>query len=270
MNESEARLLWSLRAMFYPFANLLLTNKIGVAPIIQQLKLAFVEAARKNHGTGGKPAATNRISNLTGMSRRHVADLLDDIDSQSLPSELSAPGQSHVLSVWCTNDKYTDELGLPKPLDLGPGPGTMHELISESLVEADTNDVIDSLLSAGCIKRNDEGRFELVERLFPMNRDLPRIISVFLSSMMSTIDKNWSRDKGQGLLMRAAHSDQIDPSRIPAVRRIIREEMSQLLERVDDRLSHYETAAGEPMYDEDGSELAQIGVAVYSFEVDKN
>ena len=79
--EHNKRLHGALRTLFYPLAKLLLKNKVGASPVVHQLKLAFVEAARKNHGRDGKPASANKIASLTGMSRKHVGALLEEVEN---------------------------------------------------------------------------------------------------------------------------------------------------------------------------------------------
>ncbi|MDJ0908193.1 MAG: DUF6502 family protein [Woeseiaceae bacterium] len=267
--ESDKRLLGALRTLFYPLAGALLKSKVGVVPVIHQLKLAFVEAARDKHGRNGRPATTNKIANLTGMSRQHVRDLLDEAEVDPCRDEISLPNESLVLAAWCTKDDYTDKRGLPVPLELGPGKGTLRTLISESTGTNNIASAIENLLETENIFRRDDGRFELAERVFSINRDLPRIISVFLSSMASTVEKNWGRPKSDSFIIRAAHSRRLNHDKIPMIRRIATEELTRLLERVDDELSRNEADEEQPMIDDNGTELSSVGIGVYYFEKDR-
>ncbi len=267
--EHNKRLLSALRTLFYPLASVLLKNKVGVAPVMHQLKLAFVEVARKKHGRGGKPATKNMIANLTGMSRKHVADLLDEADDEPCKDQISEPIVPHVLAMWCTTDEYTDELGLPRSLKLGPGAGTLRTLVQENSDVDDPDQAIEQLLLSGNIRRIDDERFELVQRGYYINRDLPVLISTFLSPLANTLDKNWDLPLREGFTMRVAHSEQLAAEKIPMIRRVAKEQLAQLLEQIDDELSRNETNSGQPMVDPSGVELSMVGVGVYYFEQER-
>ncbi|MDJ0709008.1 MAG: DUF6502 family protein [Woeseiaceae bacterium] len=266
--ENDERLLSALRGLFYPLANLLLKNKVGAAAVVHQLKLAFVEAARDKHGRGGRPAANNMIANLTGMSRRHVGDLLSEVATDPCTDAIALPIESHILSIWCADSDYTDKLGLPRPLDLGPGKGTLRTLVLESTGDHDADEMIERLLQAESIRRRQDEQFELVDRAYMINRDLPRLISLFLSSLASTVDKNWGRPVRDSFTMRVAHSDRLDSEKLAMIRRISKEQLILLLERIDDELCRHEIENGQPMVDENGVELSSVGVGVYYFEKD--
>ncbi len=266
--ENDKRLLGALRTLFYPLANVLLKNKVGAAPVIHELKLAFVEAGRDKHGRGNKPASNNMISNLTGMSRPHVRALVDEVIAEPCTDEISAPPESHILTVWCNNEDYTDTLGLPRPLELGPGPGSLRALVSESTDGGKVDEYIERLIRVGSVRRRDDGTFELVNRVFSVIHDLPQIISVFLSTLASTVDKNWGKPMRDGFIMRAAHSDRLDSKKLAMIRRVSEEQLAQLLERIDDELSRHETESEAPTVDANGVELSSIGIGVYYFEKD--
>ena len=259
----------ALRSLFFPLANVLLKNKVGIAPVIHQLKLAFVEAAKKNHGRNGAPATTNKIATLTGMSRSHVSDLLDEASADPCTDEVASLTESQVLAAWSSNEDYIDEFGLPRVLDPGPGKGTYRTLVAETVRDEDADEQMERLLRSGSVRRRDDGRYELTQRMFPLVDDLPRIISVFLSPLASVVDKNWDVPVGDGFLIRVAHSDRVNSKKIAMIRRIATEQSVLLLEHIDDELTRYEEKSAEPMRNSDGAELSRIGIGVYYFEQDK-
>ncbi|MDJ0911141.1 MAG: DUF6502 family protein [Woeseiaceae bacterium] len=267
--EHDTRLLRALRTLFYPLASVLLKNKVGVAPVVHQLKLAFAEVARKKHGRGGRPATNNKIANLTGMSRKHVGNLLDEVDGEPCKDRISAPVLPHVLAMWCANDEYTDKMGLPRELERGPGVGTLRTLVSEHNYEDDPDQAIEQLLRSGNIRQLDDGRFQLVDRGYYINRDLPALISTFLSPLANTLDKNWDLPLREGLALRIAHTEQLASDKIPMIRRVAKERLTAVLERLDDELSRNETEFDQPMLDVNGVELSMVGVGVYYFEQEK-
>ncbi len=264
--EKNKTLLRALRTLFYPLASVLLKNRVAVAPVVHQLKLAFVEAARKKHGRGGNPATKNMIANLTGMSRRHVGNLLEEVNVDPCRDAISDLGESHVLAVWCSNEKFTDARGLPRHLEPGPGPGTLRALIAESTDNDEVDEVLERLLVAGNIRQLDDGKFELVTRVYRLNRDLPKIISRFISPLVHSVDKNWDLPPREGLTMRVTHSDRLESTKLPRIRRVAEEQLALLVERIDDELSRHELSTDQPMVDSNGAKISEVGVGVYYYE----
>ncbi len=269
MRDTDTRLLYALRSIFRPLANILLKNRIGIAPIIEQLKLAFVEAARANHGKSGKPATINRIAQLTGMSRQHVSQILEQAKRSPMVESMPLPLEAGVLGTWFGNDKYLDDVGLPKALPLGPGPGTFRSLVEECADAEEAQNTVDSLLKSSAVEVRPDGKIMMTNRAFPICDDLPRILAVWLSPLCSTINKNWGHRVDEGLTLRVAHTRRLDSRKIAVVRRISRERISHFVEEIDDVLCSYEVDNQEPILDTDGNELSRVGVGVYYFEMEK-
>ena len=268
MNEADTRLKKALRLVFQPLANLLLKNHIGIAPVVEQLKLAYVDAAQRNHGRGGKPATVNMISNLTGMSRAHVVKLVGQIEQESEKRNFDLPCESSILGRWANSEEYLDELGRPRPLALGPGEGTLHNLVAGSVPLEDVDAVVTDLLSSRNLNKRSDGKFELSDRAFRINTDLPRCLAVFLATFTSTIDRNWGRLDGDVFGLRVAHSGQVGSHNVANVRRMSKQRISEFLEEFDDLLCSFERESNNELINPEGQELSKIGVGAYYFETD--
>ncbi len=267
MRENDNNLLYALRSLFRPIANLLLKNRVGIGPVVEQLKLAYVEAARDHHGRSGRPASVNRISELTGMSRGHVSDLLSATRGSGSFKKMEYPKEADILAEWATNQNYLDEVGLPRDLDYGPGDGTFISLLTEAVGEQEVEKCTSALLGSNSVVKTGEGKLRFGKRVFPMTRDLPRQVLVSLASLAHTVDWNWNRAKGAGHVQRVAHTGKLDSSKILLVRRVLRERTRAFLEEVDDLICTHECDDSSPMKSPDGHDLARLGLGVYYFEV---
>lgn len=267
MRENDNNLLYALRSVFRPIANLLLKNRVGIGPVIEQLKLAYVEAARDHHGRSGRPASVNRISELTGMSRGHVSDLLSATKGPRTNKKMEFPKEADVLAEWATNEKYLDDVGLPRDLDYGPGEGTFMTLLAESVGAREVENFTTALLRSKNVTKTGEGKLRFAKRVFPMTKDLPRQMLVSMASLAHTIDCNWSQARGFGHLQRVAHTGKLDSSKIPLVRRVLKERTENFIEEVDNFICTHECDAGLTMKSPDGHNLARLGLGVYYFEI---
>lgn len=270
MKSSDNRLLRAIRMVFLPFANLLLKHRIAMAPVIEQLKLAYVEAARKNHGKSGKPASINAIATLTGMSRKHISELLQQISSEPGDSDASYTPAASVISAWVTQEEYISGSGQPISLEKGPGPGSLHELVTRVIGDDCADDILEELLKSRSVRVHEDGRVELMERSFSISGDLPRILRGALAPLLTTIDKNWSITPGEGFGQHTATTERLDPHKLLTLRRVSKARIIAFMEDVDDILSNLETDSGEAVRDSSGNEIATVGFGAYYFELDRS
>lgn len=261
MTQAKSRTLSALKACFLPLANILLKNKIGAGPVVRQLKLAFVEAAKINHGRAGKPASVNAIANLTGLSRRHIKELLAEVDAESNFEDIAAPYESGVLTTWVRNTAYLDNSGRPRHLEEGPGPGTFRSLIAETVPADEVDRIANSLLTVGSAVRRPDGKIELKKRGFLVGEDLARNLVFAISSLAHTLDHNWQIPLNERFQQRVIHTNRLDPKNRAVFRRMSNERIIRFSEDTDDLLQSYENADNQ-------HEGTRIGVGVYYFEVD--
>ena len=269
MRETDERLLRALRTLFRPLANVLLKNKIGIGPVIEQLKLSFVQSARANHGRSGKPATVNMISQLTGLSRKHVSTLLSEADQDPFYEPIVPPVGSEVLHVWVSDANYLDKTGLPSPLELGPGRRSFQSLVEKCVERDDVKSTIADMLQSDSVQLRPDGKIEMVERRYSINSDLPRMIFSGLYSLAGTIDKNWDRGEGEGFVQRQATTTRLDPEKVAVVRRIARERVARLMEEIDDMLCGYELEGDAAVSDANDSDARELGIGAYYFEHDQ-
>ena len=268
MNETDTSLRRALRLVFLPLAKLLLKNKIGLAPVVEELKLAYVQAAQSDHGRTGKPASVNMISTLTGMSRNHISNLISQIEKEPIPNNFGIPNESKILGKWFNSDEYLDDLGRPRLLELGPGDGTFYDLVAKSVRPDEVDACMQNLLSSEAIHRTKDDRLELTVRGYRISADLPRLLTIGLATLASTLNKNWGRPRNDGFCQRVAHSGQIGSQNIARIRRMSRERISDFIAEFDDVMCSSEVEGEQDLRNPEGQELAQIGVGAYYFELD--
>lgn len=269
MQNSNNRLLSALRAVFLPLASLAVRQGITAGPVVEQLKIAFVEATRKEHGRAGKPASVNRTAQLTGLGRKQISDLLQK-SSEAIPlSEMLLTGEATILSKWWTSPEFLNDVGLPTELEMGPGPGSFTDLVSKATGSDSALTYLGRLKAGGSIEILDDGRIQAIRREHMLEQDLSRIISIGLASLAETISRNWSVQAPADFCQRTAHTRSIKSSKVPAMRRISRERIHILLENIDDLIASFEADDDEPIINPEGHELLEVGVGAYYFEIEK-
>jgi hypothetical protein len=267
MNESRIRR--ALRAFFVPLASLLLRNGMTASVVIEDLKLAFVVAARKEFGSNDKPASISKISKLTGMSRRHVSTLVNSPSKLELDQSSAEVYESAILSNWTNSSEYVDKFGVPRTLDIGPGAGTFDELVKTMAGEGHREFYLRRLAESDsiCVK---DGRVSIKSRAIVGRNDLARLIELFVLPLTTNLCRLFQKPRDDGFVLRAAHTSRIDPTLLGVVRRTTRERVVRFIEDVDDSLTSLETDSGSKPVNEDGAEVTRLGVVAFYFELDED
>lgn len=270
MHNSKNRLLSALKAVFVPLASLVVRQGFTAGPVVEQLKIAFVEAARKEHGRAGKPASVNRISQVTGLGRKQVSELLRR-SSEAIPREdMLLTVEATILSKWWTMPEYLNELGQPIVLEMGPGLGSFADLVTKATGSDSVLPYLGKLKAGGSIEILEDGRIKAIKREHRLEQDLARIICIGLASLAETISRNWRGHATENFCQRTAHTRSIKSSKVPAMRRISRERIHDLVENIDDMISGLESDDEEPIINPEGRKLLEVGVGAYYFEIEKD
>lgn len=270
MDKDKQRMRRALRQVFVPLADVLMQNRVDASLVIEELKVAFVEAAHNSQGHAGRPASVNRISSVTGMSRNHVKALLKQAVDSPVSDEIAVPYESLILGAWTNSEMYQDEVGLPGALPKYGSEATFEALVVEVVGDVDVDHVLQCLLDSHSVRIRDDSLIELTGRIFDISQDLPRILACGLAPLASSINRNWTRPTEDGFCQRVAHSSRVRSGNVPKLRRISKERIAEFLEQIDDILCAYEsegsTEAGST-YAPEGDELSRVGVGAFYFEI---
>lgn len=269
MHQLNERLVSAIYAVFVPLASMLLRYGLTAAPVVNLLRTAFADAARRELGTRGKPASVNRVAQLTGFSRKHVGSLLEQAAAIPTPDALGAPIESAILTTWITSERFVDDLGQPRVLEIGPGPGTFAELVKTATGEDAALKYLSRLSQSDCVSVLQDERIKMVRRNFDVLNDLPRMIAIMLVPAITTIARNCGTEPEARHCIRVTHSNRVDPTKVAIVRRVSKERITRFLEDMDDLICRTEAESGTTLTVADGSDRVHLGVGAYYFELDR-
>jgi hypothetical protein len=106
-------LLEAVNAVLMPLAKLALAQGVTFASVEEQLKTAFVQAARDANPGGLPHRQVSRISTTTGINRREVTRLVEANSPIARPRRSLA---AEVYAHWLTDPVYRDVSGQPSVL----------------------------------------------------------------------------------------------------------------------------------------------------------
>jgi hypothetical protein len=103
-----------LTILLIPFVKFALKKGIKFQAISSVLKAAMVEQAKNELASISTDVSISKISAATGIHRLEIQKILDAKGSDSEVSDVL----TRLIGAWCTNKKFLDKSGKPKPLSI--------------------------------------------------------------------------------------------------------------------------------------------------------
>lgn len=155
-NNKEA-ILKSLFLTMKPMAEIMLMAGIGHKEAVEAMKLAMVDVARSKYGIRDRPTNTSRIAVMTGMTRKEIKRVREDLEKGGFgDSGRCAPGLL-VLNGWQTEKEFLNEHGQPADLPFKGERGSFTSLVRQFGGDLPPGAVRTELLRMGCVmKREDD------------------------------------------------------------------------------------------------------------------
>ncbi|MGB1311935.1 MAG: DUF6502 family protein [Leucothrix sp.] len=126
-----AALILAISKLLKPLVRLLLSFRIAFPQLAELLKSTYVEVAEKEFTLEDKPQTDTRLSLLTGIHRKDIKRLRNQItETAAAPAVISTGGR--LVARWVSEEKYRDSNNAPLPLPLK---GKQDEPSFESLVQ---------------------------------------------------------------------------------------------------------------------------------------
>lgn len=151
----------AVRRVLRPLVKLMLARGVTFPYLAELLKALFVEVADKEFRIGAKPSTDSRVSLVTGVHRKDVSRLRQNLlsSAESVPSVVSLGAQ--LVAVWLGSPRYLNDEGRPRPLPRFVSEGG--ELSFEGLVASVNSDirsrvVLDEWQRLGVVHFDDERR----------------------------------------------------------------------------------------------------------------
>lgn len=247
-----------------PLARLLLATGVPYREFAQLGKRVFVAVATDEFGVSGRPTNVSRVSLMTGLARKEVKRLRDEMAEapQFLPSLNKTTDATRLLTAWYEEPEYRGDGEHPRELPVhGPAPSfaALHERfggdVPATVMQKD-------LVRAGAVHITEDGRLRAVTRYFmplPMEPDTIVRAGDVLYTFGNTLTLNITRPAGtQGRFEGRASHPAIPANCVPEFRVFLESRGMQLLEEVDAWLSAH---AIEP--DAPDTRTVRLGIGVY-------
>jgi len=262
--EVKEHVIRSCRYLLLPVVRFLLKHGVTWDEFGELSKEAYVKVAREDYGIEGRPTNNSRVAMLTGLSRREVARVRDQLLNGKEPAHALQGNQiSRVLTGWHVDAEFTDDNG--QPMDLPPtGPtGSLSVLLKRYAGDLPHGAIRKEMQQRGLIEELDNGHLRVLKRDFvysELDPEIVRLLGLALHDHAATLEHNLDPQRPSPRRFEAiANNDRITPRAFSAFQKLVESRGLEFLEDIDSWLSEHEI---EPREDTN-ADTVRLGVGVY-------
>lgn len=220
-----------------PIARMLLSLGIGHKEFSEISKRAFVRVATKDYGLRGRPTNTSRVAVLTGLTRKEVKRVKDNL-TQGLRKDSKMGPASTVLHFWHKDPRFLDDQGIPLELSIDGDSNSFAKLARLFGGDVPPGALLLELQRAGSIVETPDGHLRVTTRYFLPTGGAERFVDAVafsLENLAHTASQNiLSTEKDRLNLERFVWSDRIDEETAEKFRVTAKDKATDLLEYLDD------------------------------------
>jgi hypothetical protein len=167
-------LLQAVQRLLRPLARLLMACGVDFVAFSSLAKGVFVDVAARDFPDAGGSVTDSRVSLLSGVHRREVKRLREEMLFQAPPPPVVTLG-AQVVARWCADPAFLDgqrhPLALPRLASQG-GEVSFERLVASVSRDIRPRAVLDEWLCLGVVTLDGEDRVHLVEHAFVPARGL--------------------------------------------------------------------------------------------------
>jgi hypothetical protein len=254
----------SCQYLLLPVVRFLLKHGVTWDEFGELSKGAYVRVAREDYGIEGRPTNNSRVAMLTGLSRREVARVRDELlDGNKQTAELQGNRISRVLTGWYEDGEFTDDNG--KPVDLPPtgAQRSLAALLKKYAGDLPHGAIRKEMQQRDLIEELNDGNLRVLRRDFvysELDADIVRQMAVALHDHAATLQHNLDADRGSARRFEAiANNDRVTSRAVSAFQNLVESRGLEFLEHVDSWLTRHELESEGDA----SAETVRLGVGVY-------
>ena len=246
-----------------PLVRYLIGRGWAYPALSEMLKAVYVEEALKHHAEDQKPVTDSRVSLLTGVHRKDVKRLREELGGHSIAPVLphGAALAARVVAAWTSSPRYLDANRKPKVLPLRPMPNrvSFEGLVREARADMRANVILDELVRAGVADVDEDGKVHLLRSAYVS--DIPRDKLAYLGDnvsdhLKSALHNVMGREKP--FLERAVYYELVDADELDALRPELYRLSEEFLQAINRRVMPLNRKATR--HGESGGRRMRLGV----------
>lgn len=267
-NPIRRAIIAACRHFMEPVARFLIRNGIDFKEFSDVSKTAFVEVASNDYGLRGRKTNISRTAVLTGLTRKEVKRIRDELASSEAKSDPTLGRPAQLLSVWHQHEDFVDATGAPRVLEM-EGQGGFRDL--SRLVGGDVTPgaLLTELKRANALQELPDGRIRVLKRHYN-----PSGIDTFyatrfgecLHDLAATMVHNLEHPiESERRYEYRVWNNRVAERYAGQFERIARVQGDSLLEMLDELLTTHELTG-----EDDSGKAVRCGLGIYVFQENRS
>jgi hypothetical protein len=249
-----------------PVVKILLRYGVGVSEFVEIVKMSYVDVASSEFGIRGRPTNISRIAVMTGLTRKEVRRLRNNLDSDVQRLAVKSTPLSEVIHRWHSETDFLDKEGRPARLPFSGGENSFSDLVKRYGGDVPPGAMRTELKRVGSVKEDESGNLSIVKRTIVLTDKTENLVTSLVHGvypLLSTVAENSdSSADARELAQISAYSVNIRKEDLSRLRRISNDRLRDIAESFDDLFMAYETL-NDP---ENDSLNTTVAVGLYYFE----
>ena len=270
-DDIKKRVLDAFLLVMRPVAKILLRYGIGYREFAEVAKTAFVDVASSDFGIRGRPTNISRVAVMTGLTRKEVKRLRDDIATGDLSISVKTTPFTQVLHHWLAQPEFTDANGSPKVLPFSGAGSSFTGLVKRFGGDIPAGAMRTEMKRVGVVREDDTGNLSIVGRGYRSESDHETLVTSLVHgvyTLLSNVAFNTAPDREEPTWThRIAHTTALRNTDTKQLRRITKDRIIEFAESIDDIFMAYESLQDNG--DEESNNAVAVGI-FYFEERDKN
>jgi hypothetical protein len=258
-------LLAACRHLLHPLVRILMRHGVSIGEFTDAVRAAFIDIARNELLSPGRPDTDSRLALLTGLTKREVYRIRTSSLGEDDSVGIARIGR--VLQGWSQDSEFLGPYGLPLEIPFAGDRLSFTALVGRYAGDVDPALLLDELTRAGAALETADHYVRLLNRTYlpsPLDPSGLERIGNVVSYFIDTVDYNLQKKRqGEGRYERYTITmEGVSPRDFQAFDALVREKGQELLEILDDWLSQHEIKGGHKLLPK---ESIRTGVGIFHF-----
>ncbi len=263
----QKQILDAFFVVLRPIAKILLRYGIGYREFAEIAKAAFVDVASSEYGIRGRPTNISRIAVMTGLTRKEVRRLRDQLALGEILESRKYTPLSRILHRWNSETDFLDEHGRPATLPFSGGENSFSELVRRYAGDIPPGAVRTELKRVSAIVEDENGLLRLLRSDIHAEAGHENVSLSLLHGAYPILENiahnNHPELKESTWPQITAFSGDIRKSDLVRIRRLCADRTRDSAESCDDLFSGFERRSEEP---EGKSDSIPVAMGIFYFE----
>lgn len=236
--------------MLRPLVKLLMLKGITYTGLLSLLKKTYVEVAHREHDfqLDNKRQTDSRISLLTGVHRKEVKRIREELDNPLTEKEIKASISAQMMAKWLGHPEFTDENGNPRALHRDHKIElSFSDLVFDISRDKHPRSILDDWLNQKLVTIDEENKIHLIQDGYTASEDIEEKLFFAgknISEHLETVTHNLTTSESPRF-DRAVYYHHLSGSSVDKIERLAKAELLKAMKSINKKAAELQLQDAE-------------------------